>query len=784
MKFLISNLRLLMRRFKSVAVINIVGLAVAFAVLLVVAMQVRYDLTYDRGFKHSREIFRMEIDWGTSDWGFSEMSNQQIPELWKARVPEIKDYSLVGFGDTYTIQIEGADGNGEGGASPTHKIEVREVTSGFMNVFSPEIVAGDAKGTFDESGHALIAESTAATIFGAGENPVGQVLVVADNPEIRWVIDAVYRDFPANSSVGNGLFHRAEPNTDPGQYSWSGYVRFDPADRDDILAKVSDSMLLHDAYEGRFSGQKYALTNASEYYLHGGMGSDSRGHFGFTIYLLVIGLVILIVAIINFVNISMAMAPSRVRNININRILGIRPRALRTSLSAEAVVMGAVAVVAGGLAVHWFGTSVFTDFFTADLTLARNIPLVAACASGLLLVTFLVGVYTSRYATSFDVAIALKSSFALSRRGAGLRNTLIVVQFTTAIFFICFSWFVWLQYRHMATHDVGYQRENIVYVPSMADSLSRASFAQEVMKNPRITDATTSGLPGQLGARWSNEIDGQHVSAALWGADYNTLRFFGVGIVAGEDFSAEKGTRQVIFNREFLRKNNLTDDIIGKTFNSLTIVGIAEDVNFESLHQPIAPMSFATWGMNLDWTFLKISGDDVPATLAFIEKTWNSFPADVRRDPWGARQWSLSFLDDELDALYKRELNTSRLIGVLGAMAVLIAVMGVFGLVMFNTRYKTREIAIRKVNGATVGGIALMLNRSMLALVGVAFVVAVPLALVFINRWVAGFAYKAAAPWWLFAGAGLLVLLIAIATVSLQSWRAATANPVRSLKTE
>ena len=781
MKFLMSNLRLLARRFKSVAAINVVGLGVAFAVMLVVAMQVRYDLTYDRGFRNSREIFRLEIDWGNDiDWGFMENTNYQIPRLWKERVPEVKDYALVRWGGDNPLVRE--DGGAE---AARHNVTVTPVSPGFLNVFTPEIVAGDPSATFDVPGRAMISESAAAEIFGL-ENPLGQVLLNADDPGVRYTIDAVYRDFPANSSIRNGLFtHTAEEQ--PGTYNWKGYIMFDPADHDALTAKISDSMLLRDADDGRYTRQKYALTGISEFYLHGSVGGASPGHLDFTMYLVIIGLVILVVAIINFINLSMAMAPSRVRNVNVHRILGIGRGALRSSLSMEAVVMAAVAVAAGSLAVHWFSTSVFTGFFTADLTLENNIPLVAVCALGLLLVAFLVGVYSSRYATGFDVAIALKSSFALSRRGAALRNTLVVIQFTAAIFFICFSAFVLIQYRYMSRYETGYEKENIVYVPAMADSLSRASFAQELAKNPHILDYTSTDVPGYLGSQWGNEIDGKNVSVHVWTADYNTLQFLGIEVVAGENFSAATVGGQMIVNSEFMRKYDFApEDVIGKKFNQLTVVGVAEDVNFQSLHKSIVPMAFviSSWTTGSE-AFVKITGDDVPATLAFIDKTWRDFPADSRKYSWGgSREYELNFLDEKIDALYRRELNTSQLIGVLGLAAVLIAVMGVFGLIMFNTRYKTREIAIRKVNGASVGGVALMLNRNMFILVVVGFVLAVPLTLVFITRWVEGFAYRAAIPWWLFPAGGVLVLLIAVTTVSWQSWRAATANPVKSLNSE
>ncbi len=759
MKFLISNLRLLLRRFKSVAIINVVGLGVAFAVLLVVAMQVRYDLSYDRGFENSREIFISENAWG--EWEFDVNMNWPLPELWSQRIPEIKNYALRrDMARTTALQREG-----EGSDAPHFDLIVEGASPSFPEVFSMVFTAGGAGGTFDAPGRCVIPQSAAAAIFGT-DDPVGRMLVQADTPSLTYTIDGVYRDFPANSSIPNSLYTHAEVRNQ-GNYFYNAYFVIDPRDRDAVVAKMNDSTLLGNLDPERFyAGERYALTNLGDYYLHG--GAEGGGHFGFTLYLLVIGGLILAVAIINFINLSMAMAPSRVRGVNIHRILGIGKRALRASLSMEAVVMAAVAVVAGCFAV------------TADLTLAHNIPLVALCALGLLAVAFGVGAYTSRYATSFDVAIALKSSFALSRHGAGLRNTLVVVQFATAVFFICVSAFVWIQYNYMSTYSTGYQRENIVYVPAMADSLSNASFAQELAKNPAITGYTVSDVPGYTNNIVGSEIDGREVTAHIWPGDDNLLDFFGVEMVAGENFSAAQGERKAIVNREFMRKYGFTDDeVMGKELNGAIIVGVAEDVNFQSLHEPIKPMAFfsARFWRGSE-AFIKIAGTDVAATTRFIEQTWHKFATEVGTD------YSLTFLDEKIDALYHRELNTSQLIGVLGMMAVAIAVMGVFGLIMFNTRYKTREIAIRKVNGATRTGVALMLNRNMLILVGVGFALAVPLTLVFITRWVEGFAYKAAVPWWLFPTGGFVVLAIAVATVSYQSWRAASANPVNALKTE
>ncbi len=261
------------------------------------------------------------------------------------------------------------------------------------------------------------------------------------------------------------------------------------------------------------------------------------------------------------------------------------------------------------------------------------------------------------------------------------------------------------------------------------------------------------------------------------------LDFFGVDIVAGNDFSPDiRGREQVIVNQKFLDTYDFTaEDVIGKTFDTYRqdglIVGVAEDVNFESLHNEVRPMVFVAMNTWNNQGLVKIAGGNTPATLRQIEDTWNRFRG-------ADSEFSLQFLDEQLDARYRRELNMSRLIGILGLIAVVTAVMGVYVIILFNSRYKTREIAIRKVNGASIGEIALGLNRGMLLSLAVAMALALAPTLWLIRGWVSSFAYRAGVPWWLYPAAGLVVLAIAVATVSWQSWRAATANPVESLKTE
>jgi putative ABC transport system permease protein len=332
----------------------------------------------------------------------------------------------------------------------------------------------------------------------------------------------------------------------------------------------------------------------------------------------------------------------------------------------------------------------------------------------------------------------------------------------------------------MQNYAWGIQKENIVYLPIRDLKSDSKTFCEELKKNPHIVDFTEGGfVPGGIYMGWGRDFEGQQVSVMAWPVTRTFLHFFGVQITEGRDFSEtdDDGKQKIIFNQEFLKKYKLKD-IIGKQFNCMDtvgeIIGIAKDVNFESLHTAIRPMAFVMLGKNWNnWLFIKITGQDTPATIDFIKRTWVKHSDE---------EFDIKFLNESLDNLYKNENNLAKLISIFGLVIIIIAIMGVYGLIMFNTRYKAKEIAIRKVNGSSVKEIMLMLNRTVLLQMGIAYAVATPLAYYVVYKWLTQFAYKTTIYWWVFALAGALIFIITIVTVSWQSYRAATTNPVEAIK--
>lgn len=308
------------------------------------------------------------------------------------------------------------------------------------------------------------------------------------------------------------------------------------------------------------------------------------------------------------------------------------------------------------------------------------------------------------------------------------------------------------------------------------------AFESELRTRPEIKDYTTTRfLPGQVGMGWGRGFDGQSVQFYAWPVAHNFLRFFNIKIAEGTDFFAhnEKGVNKIIFNKKFVDKFGIKD-VIGKEIgcfrNMAQIVGVAENINFRSVREEIEPMAFVCGDdQGTDYALLKVSGTNLPETISFIRKTYDNFSTkgtDVR------------FLDESLNNLYQKEANFAKLISIFGLITILISLMGIYGLILFNTRFKVKEIGIRKVNGATITQILVLLNKGFLKLILISFVIAVPVAWYIVQIWLAGFPYHTAIHWWVFILAGIATLFITTLTVSYQSWKAANINPVKTLRNE
>lgn len=778
MKLVIKKFYHTLNRFKTSAVLNIAGLSVAFTVFFIIAIQSYSDATYNRNFTKADNLEYITIYY-EADERESAFISVPIGQTIAEAIPEIKSYTLVQRWGSQAFNRDIEDG------SQSINVEQCVVTDGFLDVFTPEILAGDTREMFSGKDMAIISQSDAIKLFG-NENPIGKSIYYHFSKKPITLV-AVYKDFPKNCSLPNGIYV-ANQTINPSEWSFKIYAEIQSGSHDIVKEKLnSDERIaaLFSAYTSKQVGKKgveFRSISVKEAYMIQG---NNKTTF---ISLIAIGVVILIIAYINFLNFSIAMAPSRVKSVNIHKILGMNRSSLQMIMIFEGVFLAFISLGFSLFFIYFFSLSPLSSFFSASLLISENLALIGIVSLFLIILIAIVGIYPAKYATSFPEAVALSSSFALSPRGVYMRNVLILIQFVAAISLCCIAYFIKIQHEYMINYSSGIEKENVVYLPLRGLDTDLNSFGDEMIKNSLVLDYTASeAVPGSVPMGWGKVLEDKQVQFTSWPVTPNFLDFFGVKIIAGDGFTDTKkdstALEQIIFNNKFIEKYGFDNKIIGKNFYCFRdgiIKGISGDINFQSLHYPIEPMAFVvlngSYGeARLNYVFFKISGQDIPATIEYMNKTWSKFSKD---------EFKLTFLDQTMNDLYKKEDNMASLIGFFSLITIVIAIMGIYGLIVFNTRYKTKEIAVRKVNGATELKIILMLNKGLLILFLIAFTISVPLAYYAIERWVEDFPYKASIPWWLFLGAAIVVFIISAITVSWQSWKAATANPVKSLKNE
>jgi putative ABC transport system permease protein len=742
---------------------------VAFAVFYIVIARVYYDFGFDGYFEKRDHIYM-----------YSRATNTGTPVEHAAKYPEIKN---VCFTNPNMWMIEPVDVKDESDNTREFKEKIIHVSEGFIDMFIPgKIIRGDARRIFEVENHAMLTVSIAKKFFG-DEDPLGKIIFCRWNGMVLTVtVSAVCEDFPDNCRFDNGIYFKQpqEPDANIGQ---TVFVEIAPGTKDRLTQKLNSGqeanpyelIALRDVHFRVFA---YPLYNNKE------------GSIRTTLSLLAIGILILVIAYINFVNFSVAMSPVRLKGFNIRRIMGEHPLFQKFSIAMEAVLISFVAFSISLLIVRYFNVSVIGEFLKMDLSLSKNTHPLLLTAGASLVAGFIAGIYPAFYATHFKPAMALTGSFSVSFGGRALRNLLIGFQFIAAVCLIIVALFIKTQHSYLRHKSTGIKNiENIVCLPSPGGWRMYEPFKAELTKSPDIIDVTsTTSLPGDhIMNYWERQFEGKDVGYSMWGVSPGIIKILGIEMIRGRAFEEEDfpGKDIVIVNRTFVDKYGFDmDDMVGKNFpggwGNAEIVGIMEDFNFKSLkNEQVSPIAFfvgeaylTSFGCDM---LVKINGKNRREAIGHINETWKQFSDEVP---------NVRFLDEKMGSLYEDENSLAKLISICGLITVIVTIMGAYGLILFNVKLKRKTIALRKINGASVREVILLLNRGFIIQFVIAYAIAAPLAYTVVRRWLENFAYKTPIHWWVFIASGLLVFLITALTVSYQSYRAATANPIEEIKTE
>ena len=806
----IRNFLTLLRRYTTSSVLNIVGMAVAFAAVYLIAVQVKFDLSYNRVIKNSERIYRLEYPNESGNGRWDIWWNRQYPDKLVSICPEVEAAGSIGvlahskFQDEYSIVRNATVENftiSLAGAEP----------EGFA-VFPFEMIAGRLEDLQTED-QMIISESTAKRFnlsvgdglhYGRG----------AMSRSIRTIV-AIYKDFPKPSSISMPMgYVLLEPQEQAYEGNWQDtyYVRLQKGANVDEIEKRMSQMVIDEAIKNGTSEEDLAdvlalttprLTPITDlYFIEDAAAEGMHGSRSTTYSLIAIAVLILVISFINFVNFFFALIPSRVRVVNNYKIFGAPTWKLRLNFLVETVGLILVALFVSAIIVVVFADTPLKEYISTSVAINENWVLAGAIAGGVILLGVVVSLYPAWYITKFSPAFVIKGDFAASRSGRILRYVLVGVQYTISIALIICSIFVYRQHQFVLNRDMGFDRENLlsVEVPfeavnpdvegSQLDYTKRDALLDKLTQNPQIKGVAFGEiqLVSNAEGSWERPLEnGDRAIFAIHTVSWNFLDVMGIDVVEGRDFllSDENTiTGAMIFNQTAQKKYGLTFEtkMLGHLFGyNANIVGFCEDFNFAPADRKIEPFAFLVCG-HYGWdmprhTYIRTeAGADIAEVRKYVFDTLMEIAPYA--DP---EKIKVEFFDRELELLYQREDKLSTLVTLFSFLSIVISIIGVFGLVLFETQYRRREIGIRRVHGASVGSILQMFNRKYLYIVAICSAVAIPVSYYIISRWMEQYVYRVEMSWWVYALAVGVILAITVVTVTLRSWKAATENPTESI---
>ena len=792
MRPIIRNFLSVIRRFKPAVALNILGLSVAFAAFMVIMIQLRFDFGFDKFHKDYDKIFRVEFTRNASTQAnmcrpLAEHFIESSPNILVGAVAQMR------LGST-RFYVEGDD------VRNIYEENSQIVTSPFFDVFTFDFIEGSNEGYIDiESGNIFIPLSMSRKLFG-NEPAVGKQIVLSGGGGVR-TIKAVYRDFPANSIVGNHVYFAMIDSgfrDDWSEWGFITYIRVNDATNapmlfDNFKRTFDATAVWGENFDWDNAGRSLRLTALADLHYVTGVDYDfaPKASKQILMILFVIAIVIVGIAAINFTNFSTALTPMRIKNVNTQRVLGARRSMLRLSIASEALVISLLSYLIALLFVILFHSTPLSKLIDADSSLAANSLIVGGTAVVALLTGAIAGLYPSFYITSFAPALVLNGNFGLSPKGKRLRNTLIGIQFIASFALIIGASFMYLQNYFMQKSPLGYDKDELITVNIQWIQNSRNAFVNQLKMYSGIEDVTygeslLSSSDNYMG--WGLSYKGEGIQFQSLPVHHTFLRVMGIEITEGRDFRAEDHNLQkgvYVFNEAARKKYNLEigtrieggiESIQGE------IIGFVPDVKFASFRNAVVPMAFYVWGTEY-WgdragvTYIRVkAGADKRAAMSYVHSTLAEFNPEIK--------FNVRFYDEVLQRLYEKEIAPNTLITLFCLIAIFISIVGVFGLVVFDSECRRKEIGIRKILGASTIGIIIMFNKAYFRILAVCFVIAAPLAWYVINRWLQNFAYTTPLHWWVYLLAFIAVAAITISTVTFHTWRVANDDPVNAIKSE
>jgi len=791
---------------KGFTFINVLGLALGLAACLLIVFYVFDELSYDRFNTKADRIFRVnnEVKFGGNTNSYA-CSPAPTAAALKADFPEIEQ--VVRF-------REKGGNNVKKGNQSIHEDKMIYADNSIFDVFTLPIVSGSKSNALTAPNTVAINEKTALKYFNT-TNAVGRTLTF--NGSELYKVTAVIKDIPKQSHFNYDFFIAMPGLAESKEDAWfsedyNTYILLKPgADANKLSGKLTDffrrhagpqlASVLHltfDKFEQSGNYIKLYLFPLKKIHLESNIGSElgANGNIQYIYIFSLVAIFILLIACVNFMNLSTARSSNRAREVGVRKVLGSPRKYLIAQFLTESILITLVATIVAVLTA-WALLPLFNQMAGKELEITGQILrwLLPVLLFIVIVIGCLAGSYPALYLSAFQPIKVLKGTIAAGFKGGMLRSFLVVFQFAISIFLIIGTLVIYNQLKFIQSKDLGYSRDHILVVNNVwALGNGAKTFKEEIKRLSGVESATISGALPTGGTRNSTSFfkdqvldQKRAVTSQEWTVDEDYIKTLEIKMLSGRNFSVDMrtDTAGLIINEAAAKLLNFKDPLNQTLYtpadNMVTkmaqfhIIGVMKDFNFKSLRDNVTPLVFL-YGQDRGALSIRLKSNNLPLLISQVEAKYKALAL--------GQQFNYSFMDNDFDALYRSEQRMGQIFITFTSLAIIIACLGLFGLAAYAAEQRTKEIGIRKVLGASVSTIVGMLSKDFILLVFISIAIATPLAWWAMHNWLQGFAYRQNIQWWVVALAGTGAIAIAFVTIRFQSVKAALTNLVKSLKSE
>ncbi len=772
---------------KAFTAINVFGLALGLSICLLIVFYVVDELSYDRFNTKFERIYRVNTDLkaGNNETSFA-ITPAPVSDALVKEFPEVESSMRLG----QAVNIRFKKGN-----------EIIDEKNAFycdesiFNIFTIPLLEGDSKTALAEPSNIVLSRSTALKYFNTTHIIDKTLLLMSDSTVHK--ITGVMEDMPAQSHFKADIFIAMQPNTD---HHWNSFNTLtyillrQGASQEKLEAKFralirrneNSPSFNYDKFEADGNYIRLNLTPLKDIHLHSNRQREigPNGNAEYIYIFSAIALFILLLACINFMNLSTARSAGRAREVGVRKVLGSSRGYLITQFLAESVLVTLAASIIAVLAA-WAVLPVFNHISGKELDITWHT--FAWLLPALLVIVFVVGIlagsYPAFFLSAFQPIQVLKGRLATGFKGSFLRSFLVVFQFAISIFLIIGTLVIYNQLNYIRNKDLGFNRNEVLIIKNVS-SVDPRIFKEQIKQLPGVLNATLTHYLPTANLSALNYVDAgtvKDIETQVWPVDADYIRTMGMKLLHGRNFNSDfkSDSSSVIINETMAKiigyKGDGTD-VVNDLKKDRKIIGVIKDFNFASLRNNITPLMLT---MQDDWMAslsVRVNTANLPWLMQQMNNKWKALAPNLHFD--------YSFMDEDFNALYLTEQRMGNLFVIFTSLAIIIACLGLFGLAAYAAEQRNREIGIRKILGASVSNLVAMLSKDFIRLVFISILISAPLSWLAMHQWLQGFAYRQGIQWWIIVSAASGAVIIAFVTISFQSIKAAVANPVESLRNE